>query len=143
MNESIVKEFTPFVIIKPKRDKTVEVSSGYTIYYKDEVEGRISCFIPSFDIYFSATSIDEVKTKGTRIVKIYIDYYFLHSKNRLKDFVLQIHKLGFKAINDAITIKNLINNIPTQAKFKSSKGRSSEFLDSEKIDVESEMEMAI
>ena len=135
------KQVIPHITIK-KGDGKVVIYSGYTIFYKQFREGgRISCAIPSYDIYFSADSQDKVIEKGRKIVKMYIDHFMSHSKNKLKDFLIQIHTLGFKANNDSYTIKSIMDNKDTNAKFNSQKNVESSIAEQKKAIVD-EMELA-
>lgn len=72
---------------------------------------------------------------------MYIDNFISHSKNKLKDFVLQIHKLGFKAPNDAFTLKTIIEGNDTKTKFNSIRQIDEALIKQEKIAVD-EMELA-
>lgn len=108
---------TPYVAIKPL-DKGVEVHWRINILQKQKDSGKISCFIPSLDILFSANDVESAKIKTQALSTMFFDHFFIHSKNGLKKLALQLHKLGYKAHNDAYTIHKLANNVAIPAKFK-------------------------
>ncbi len=117
------QEITPFVSVK-KKGREINIQSTYTIFYKkNRSGGRVSCAIPSFDIYYSVDAFDRDKVvdKGRRILKMYFDHFMVHSKNKIKDFVIQIHKLGFRASNDSLMIRKIMDSPDSQAKFSSQK----------------------
>ena len=110
-----------FVSFRPS-GKHITIDWNSTTYVKVEDSGRATCYIPGFDIFFGSNDPNEevVVKKSRAIVKMFFDHFLIHSsKNGLKDCVLQLHKLGFKAPNDAITLKKLIANERISAKFSS------------------------
>lgn len=136
-------DFTSFVTIRNKK-KTIEVTWGYPTLMKEKKDGYISCYIPGFQIYFSVTDKDQIAEKSQTITKLFFDHFFIHRRNKLKDFALEMHKRGFKAMNDAFTLKELSNNRAIDAKFKSTiQSTPIDFSDSDAISQESEMEVAI
>src|SRR5579871_6530179 len=135
----------PFVSIKPL-GKQIDVTWGYTTLTRSEEDGRVSCYIPSFDIYFSAKDEESSVKKGMILSRMFFDHYLIHdnSKHGLKRLVLQLHKLGFKATNDAYTIHKLSNNIIIPAKFKvSDKAIPYEFMEATSSAHQSKMAVAI
>ncbi len=136
-----MKPIVPHVTIKSGNGKIV-IHSGYTIFHTQfPGSKRISCAIPAYDIYYSADSVEMVIEKGRKIVKMYIDHFMSHSKNKLKDFVIQIHKLGFKAPNDAYTLKSIIEGKDTNTKFNSIRNLDESIGKRDKVIVD-EMELA-
>lgn len=77
--------------------------------YKEGVE-RVTCYIPSFDIYFDANSKADASIRSKIVTKMYIDHFLHHSKRGVRDLVLQLHKLGFKAPNDNLVLKRLLKD---------------------------------
>lgn len=106
-----------FVTIRPKTG-AIEVSWGYSTFMRTEDDGRISCYIPGFEIFFGVKSKDDISRKGKIMTKMFFDHFFKHTKS-IKTFALEMHKRGFKAANDAFTVKEFMNNRPINAKFKS------------------------
>jgi len=136
-----MKPITPHVTIKRGNGKIV-IHSGYTIFHTQFPDSkRISCAIPAYDIYYSVDSTEMVIEKGRKIVKMYIDHFMSHSKSKLKDFVIQIHKLGFKAPNDAFTLKSIIEGKDTNTKFNSIKNLDESMSEQDNVVVD-EMELS-
>jgi len=132
-----------YVSFMPKGNKT-EVFYSFTTFQKPEAN-KISCFIPSFNIYFSATDKEMVHKKSVALTKIYLRHFGRHSKGGVKDLVLQLHKLGFKAPNDALTLKRILkDHQAVNAKFKSSNETLPDgFYGAERIEHQEELEVAI
>ena len=115
-----------FLSIEPTERNTITVSVGFSTFSHTKVDsGMISCYIPGFDISFSAKDQEAIDKKSHALVHAFIDYFFIpvegikQSKGGLKGITLELHKLGFKANDDLITVKKLINNEVVKAKFKS------------------------
>jgi hypothetical protein len=110
-----------YIIVKPTDDGAVMVQSYFTCFSKEPVDGRVSCYIPSFDIYFSVkgdTSMEARKKKSRIIGKMFIDHFFMHTKD-MKAFALEMHKRGFRTPKDAYVVSQFIkNHIPGNTKFK-------------------------
>ena len=128
-----------FVAIKVEKGE-IAIHAKYTVYY-DEIkeEGhRISCAIPAFDVYFSVDDHNKIPEKSRKIISMYMDHFMIHGKNKLKDFVLQIHKLGFVAPKDSFVIKSLLDKHDINAKFRSQKLVDESLLESKTIEAETE-----
>jgi hypothetical protein len=140
------KPITPFVQIKPRKDG-IYVSWAYNALYNMKKDGKYSCYIPAFDIYYTAISLEEVKKKSDKLLRLYFDHFFIHnSGNKLKDVALQLHKLGFKSQNDAYIIhqysKKQPNPIPS--KFNGSeRSRPADFWDANSFAHQANMKIAI
>ena len=133
-----------YVSINPAGKGKIQISYNYMVKIKREEDGLISCFIPSFDIYYTAPSEQEIVPKSQRLTRSLILYFDHNRKTALRSFVLHLHKLGFKAPNDTMTVKNFINNKVVKTKFKSDKTEApTGFVPSETIIEESELEFAI
>lgn len=93
---------------------TVDVKYSYRMFIANETDPEISklmsCYIPSFDVYFTAKDREDAGRKSKIVTKMYIDHYMLHTKKGFKDFVLHIHKLGFKAQNDNLVLKQVLKD---------------------------------
>ncbi len=79
------------------------ISSGFFYIAQKEESGMISCNIPAFDIWFSASSEEEATHRAKSMVNTFFRYWILDAG--WKQFVLQLHKLGFKTSNHNFTIK--------------------------------------
>ncbi len=108
----------PFVSITPVNAK-IQINWGYYIHTTKEDDGMYSCYIPSFDIHFSSSNHEDIKNKGKRLTKSLLQYFMDEPRNGLKKYILHLHKLGFKAPNDTMTIKHFIENKAVKTKFKS------------------------
>jgi hypothetical protein len=112
----------PFVTFKPTHDGQIQVSWNVITHYIREESGRVTCYIRGFDIFFGVKeeNENEIRRKSKAMVAMLFDHLFLHSgKNGLKNAALHMHKLGFKAKDDAYTLKRLIQNERISAKFNS------------------------
>jgi|SRR5690606_4704778 len=136
------KSVKDFITIRPSRGK-IKVSWAFSIFKKIEEDGRVTCFIPSFDIYYSVDTNDAgiIAEKGRTITRMFVDHFFEHTKS-MKNFALEIHKRGFKARNDAYTIKEFIKNNVSSAKFKFEDG---DIVDgyTDKVTQKSEIEVSV
>mgnify|MGYP003540070376 CR=1 FL=1 len=107
--------------------------------------GRRKCYIPAFDIYYSASSEDFIQ-KGRDIMMMWMDHFFLHvdQQKRLRTFAIHIHQLGFRAQNDMVVMQKMTHNNIVPAKFKVIDiKRPREFEDAETITQEAEMKIAV
>jgi hypothetical protein len=108
----------PYVSIKHAGIGKVSIDTGFTIFHeKIEGEDRITCAIPAFDIYYSVKDESEVRVKGKTMTKIFFDNFIIHNDNQLKAFVLELHKLGFRAPKDAFVLKEFLSNKIVNSKF--------------------------
>lgn len=99
----------------------INVSWTFTTYLKED-KGLLNCYIPSFGIYFHAKDETQMGVKAKVLTKMFFDNYLLHSGEKgFRRMILQIHKCGFKAPNDNLTIKNLLNHKINRAKFSDMK----------------------
>ncbi len=131
-----------FVKIRPE-GKGILVNWGLTIFYKKKESGRLACSIPSFNISFTANDEETALTKGKALTRIFFDHFFVHTKNGLKNVALELHKLGYRAANNAYTIHKLSHNQIIPTKFKNDNVIvPAAFQDANQIMVESEMQVA-
>lgn len=137
---SMATKESPFVVIKPD-GRQVHIVWGFTTYRRKE-EGKLSCYIPAFDIYFSAKDEEVMQQKSRALTNMYISHFANDGKTGLKKLVMQLHKLGFKAPNDALTMKRIMNNELVNAKFSHKLPSPSNFSESEAVSNHSELEVA-
>ncbi len=97
-----------YILIEPKDNRT-EVEWQYSIVYRKQ-GGKFSCYIPSFNIYFSAKDEAVMDKKSEALTKMYLDHFVLHSKGGFKALAMQLHKLGFKAKDDALVLKRILKD---------------------------------
>jgi len=105
-----------FISMQPIGD-SIRVHWQFTVFRKKEKNGRTSCYIPSFDIYFSSKENDKesIGRKGTVITRMFIDHFMIQKD--IKGFTLEIHKRGFRTTNDAHIVSEFIKNNIKKAKF--------------------------
>jgi hypothetical protein len=147
MSTTDKKPFVPFVSLKPVKDKTgrgIQLNYGISVKFKEPVEGRISCYIPSLDIYFSLSEGSSINDKAGTLSKLYFDHFFLHTKGGVKKLILELHKLGFRSNDDyAFLIHKLSKQKFISAKFKAGdKELPKEFSRAREITQEATMEVA-
>lgn len=138
MNEIMKKQ--PSVNIKFEGGK-VHIFWNFLTAAKKKDDGGFACYIPAFDIYFSATDKETLDKKSITLTKLYFDYFMNEPRKGFKNLILDLHKLGFKTKHDAFTIKQLLNNIHINSKFKSCGEIPPSFKDA--LVEENESEMAI
>jgi len=133
---------TAFVFIEPKNSK-INVHWRWTTFMtNDEELGYINCWIPSFDLYFSAKSDELAKKKSQAIMFAFIDHYLGNRTKGVKQLALELHKLGFKANNDQNTMANLVRNKVMKAKFSNSPSNIPfEFTSRNEMNQEHELEL--
>jgi hypothetical protein len=87
---------------------------------KEDDSNMITCVIPAFDICFTANNEEEVGTKSAIMIKAFFEFWL--KKQGVKQFGLEIHKLGFRAnkMHDAI-MKDLINGNRVNSNFSNMK----------------------
>jgi hypothetical protein len=135
------------VIIEPMISdgrRGVHVTWTYTVKYKAHEDGRLSCYIPFYELYFHARNFDALREKARSFTRLFFDHLIKHSsKNGMKSLVLHLHKLGFRTANDTFVVKQLINKKAVAANFKSQiRETSPEFMGANVINEEAEMEAA-
>lgn len=84
--------------------------------------GKISCYLPGFEIFFSAKDTETAKIKATTLAKFFFDHYLLDRKNKkigFKRLMIDLNKKGFrdKAHND-VMFKSM-KGLPVKATMKS------------------------
>jgi hypothetical protein len=114
--------------------------SFYTVTHKED-DGGYSCYIPGFDIYFSAKDIDAMNKKSRVLTKLYFNHFLRDPKNGLKHFALELHKSGFKTVGGDFEMKQLLGNKHVNSKFKSMVNLPERFASSSIIEQESNMSL--
>ena len=112
-----------------------------TVSHKKE-NAPVACYIPAFDIYFSSPSVERAMDKSKGLVQLYTDHFMHNPDKGVKAFALQLHRLGFKANNDSVTLMRIIKNESVNAKFKSITSQIPEGYDVNNL-AKGKLEMAI
>lgn len=116
------KPLSPYVKFVPLTDR-VRVDFGYTIFFAPPENGKVSCYIPGFDISLSAPDKQEAFRRANVVVRSFMNHFIEHSpkEKKIKLLVLELNKLGFKAPTNDVAIKNILNGrISGNPKFKNS-----------------------
>lgn len=117
------------------------IKFGFHIHSIREEAGNYSCYIPAYDIYFSAPTKEEGMRRSGIMVSSFIKFWI--GEQGFRSFVLQILKLGFKAQDDK-SLKHLLNRTNINTKMRSIDKRvPTEFLDSEILEQHGELAMAV
>ncbi len=103
------------ITIDLKGDK---IRIDYVIQMRNE-DGMVSCYMPGFDMYFSAPDNASVVAISDSMIQHFFNYWI--EIEGWKRFVLQIHKLGFRSKMHNSEMQNLLNNRPSKAKFSPTK----------------------
>ena len=133
-----------YISINPLKTE-IEVMWHYTTFYRKKENGRIACYIPSFDIHFTADNIDACREKSNGLTAIFFDH-FLESgiKNGMKQLVLNLHRLGFRSIQDSMVMKDFAHNKVIKAKFTGNiPSIPYGFSENQKIESQSKLAMAV
>ncbi len=126
----------PFITLKSFKGKNkINISVGILTLLAEE-DGGLSCYLPGFDIYFSATDKRAAEKKAYALTRMYCDHFALHRKGGVKALYLELHRLGFTTGNEntdnAILGRIMLNN-PTNATFESYASAPFDFEDAEVI----------
>ncbi len=141
----MTKKNQQYVSISSSKDGTIDVSWAFNVFKKVENDNKISCYIPGFDMYFSASDDEMVEKKSYAITKLFLDHFFIHNKKHsLQKLALELRKLGFKDDKDATVMSSYVKNklIPAKFKVRSNPIRPSAFIDSEETHHHAEMEVS-
>lgn len=108
-----------FISITPSKG-TISVKWSFTTITKQENDGVMLCYIPFYDLFYSATDQKMVEMKGKAMTQSYFDNFFLHNKQTaLKSISIDLRKRGFKPDRDIFVMSNFIKNKAVNAKFES------------------------
>jgi len=93
-----------------------KVRAEYDIFVKtSELKSKLTCYIPAFDLIYSANSSEEIKKRADIMVKSFVRFYF--EEDSSKNFFVALHKLGFRTPNHNLTMKEALNKKLVRAKF--------------------------
>lgn len=107
------------VFLKDSSTKQINISATFTIRVKkdlptEETKGMpaYSCAIPAFDLFYSASTMEEARLRGRVMVRAYMRYWLDH--NKFRGFVLELGKRGFKGASKSVPaqwkdVKNLMD----------------------------------
>jgi hypothetical protein len=132
----------PFVRIIHKKG-FIEVTWGYTTLWKQSDTGKFSCYIPAFDMYFSASDAEMREKKSRAMTTIFFDHFFIHNKEKaLKILALELNKRGFKTNTHNHDMAVLVKNKPINAKFNANVTMPDGYSKVNSVHSEYEMEIA-
>jgi hypothetical protein len=89
---------------------------AYHTLFNIEEDGAVSCYIPAFDIFYSAPNKEEGSRRSRLMVESFMNFWI--KKQGFRSFVLQILKLGFKTQNHE-QLTQLLNRKNINAKLSS------------------------
>lgn len=120
-----------------------KINYAFHARYVKEENGMYSWYIPSFDIYFSSNTKEQGDKRAIAMTRAFFSHWI--NQESFRSFILQIHKLGFKAPeNHDFTIKQLLNKKIFEVKLKSKNGIiPAEFKNSELVEQEGNLELAM
>lgn len=120
-----------------------KIDYGFHARYVKEENGMYSWYIPSFDIYFSSNTKEQGDKRAISMTRAFFSHWI--NQESFRSFILQIHKLGFKAPeNHDFTIKQLLNKKIFDVKLKSKNSVLPEdFKNSELVEQQGNLELAI
>jgi hypothetical protein len=105
-----MKDKNTYIKFEPKG-----IRIGYRVYRTAQEGGLITSYIPGFDIAFSSASKEIAIKRANAMVTHFFDYYVKNQSWR--EFMLKIHKLGFRTEMHDLQMKKLLNNRPVNAQF--------------------------
>lgn len=91
---------------------------GYQVY-RTQRAGFVTSYIPGFDIAFSAPSREIAKERAPKMIMHFFDYYI--QQQTWREFMLKIHKLGFRTELHNHQMKKMLNKRPINAQFSADK----------------------
>ena len=107
------------VEIKHKKSGKVNIEWNWVTFHK-EFKGKVRCFIPAYDIYFTVNDVEEISQKSKNLLKIFFSYILSDypKNNKLQYLGIQLRKRGFQT--DSFSMSRILKNLPQNAKFKPS-----------------------
>lgn len=94
-----------------------KIHTGFHVFNKKAENGMYSWYIPGYNIRFSSETKEQGEKRAVTMVKAFFTYW---KKSSNREFILEIHRLGFKASeHHELTVSRLISKKITSAKFKS------------------------
>lgn len=86
------------------------VEAQYRAYYKKTEKGNYRWFIPGFNIRFTSKDMEIGEKRAFVMVKYFMHYW--DTKGSFREFLLEIHRLGFRAPkNHDLTLSRVIKKI--------------------------------
>ncbi len=134
----------PFVAFSgDKVKKKTHVVWGIIMLTK-KIDSVQSVYLPGYDIYYSAKDDETARKKAIALTQVYFRH-FVNRKNGIGALALELHRLGFKAPKDALTLSRLLKREISDARFKSTASTPDDFMGasmaSQHMEMEMEMEM--
>ncbi len=91
------------------KEKEIKINVQYRVLFNNVDEG-LSCHIPGFNFYYTATDEDYAGRKGDAFIKMYLDHYFLHTEKKgLNKFYIQLYRNGFRPSDSSVVLPNLLD----------------------------------
>lgn len=116
-----------YIKITPQR-----LEWGFHGKYIKEPDGRFSWYLPSFDIYFSSSTLEDGDEKALAITQSFFNYWL--SEKGFRKFLMKILSLGYKPGSHE-ELKHLLNRTNLNARLKGTMNRiPPEFANSETSD---------
>lgn len=118
------------------------IDYGFHSRYRVEEDGSYSWYIPTFEMFFSSENLEAGEKRAKIMAQSFFNFWI--ESQSFRSFVLQIHKLGFKANeNHNLVIKNLLKRGVSDIKLKSKGGKiPKDFINAHSISSEMNLQMA-
>jgi hypothetical protein len=97
------------------------IDIDYRIFVNDAEEEKqkyFDCFVPGFNLKFSATSVDDIDVRAKAMVVSFFNYH-KQQKSNLNELVLEIHRMGFRSPKHNYVVKEILNKRMNDASFNS------------------------
>lgn len=104
------KEIAKSQVVFKRLVTETEITCSYTTLYIEE-ENSISCFIPGFDLAFSAPNETESRKIGKAMTRSYLKFWL--EQYGEKNLILELTKSGFKTLNHDSTLQKMFNHRDT------------------------------
>ncbi len=103
--------------IQPVHDGTL-VKWEYGAFWVKRRNDLYACYIPGFDIHYSAKSLEDIEIKAEHLTSAFMDYYMEElPKDNLKCLGTALYRLGFKIGGNA-AMSSILKGIPVKSKFR-------------------------
>lgn len=109
---------TPCCHIDPIGNNQAKVTLTFYSRFNPEENGMFNCFIPGFDIYFTAPSREAIDMKAKAIMDMFLSHFITGNKRGVRHLLIHLHKLGFKSKAHQIDMKDFMHNRVKAANFK-------------------------
>lgn len=87
-----------YIKISPEA-KAIHIEWQAEIFTNQRQDGKLSCYIPGFEVYYTASNNDMLHLKAQKLTQFFFDHYLLDRKNKiigLKRLMLDLNKKGFR-----------------------------------------------